>query len=109
MNAERHLQKKISRDRWLYEHENQYYFEVDLDYLPELHDRDDDYRLAPETMFIKAVMTSEKQHELRAKYFGAVYPFSRKPVYSFIPKRKYVVQSSTLRFDLDRGLQHVKI
>ena len=66
--------------------------EVDLDYPAEMHDRDDDYPLAPETMTIEAVMTSEQQHELRAKYFGAASPFSRKQVCSLIAKRKYVVQ-----------------
>ena len=54
-------------------------------------------------------MTSEMQHELRAKYFGAASPFSRKLVCSFLSKRKYVMQGSNLRFDLDRGLKLVKI
>ena len=74
-----------------------------------MHDRDNDYPLAPETMTIEAVMTSEKQHELPAKYFGAASPFSRKLVCSFMAKKKYVVQSSNLRFDLDRGQKLVKI
>ena len=54
-------------------------------------------------------MTSEKQQKQRAKYFGAASPFSRKLVCSFIPKRKYVVQGSNLRFDLDCALKLVKI
>ena len=101
------FEDKASCDRWFDEHEKQYYFE--MDYPPELIDSDDDYPLAPETMPIEAVMTSDKQHELRAKYFGAASPFSRKLVSSFIAKRKYVVQGSNLRFDLDRGLKLVQI
>ena len=54
------------RDRWFDEHEKQYYFKVDLDYPAKLHDRNNDYPLASETMTIENVMTSEKQHELRA-------------------------------------------
>ena len=103
------FQDKASRDRWFDKHEKQYYFEMDLDYPAEQHDRENDYPLAQETMTIEAVITSKKQHELRTKYFGATSPFSRKLVCSFIAKRKYVVQGSNLRFDFDRGLKLVKI
>ena len=103
------FQDKAFCDRWFDEHEKQYYFEVDVDYLSELHDRDDDYQLAPETKTIEVVMTSEKQHEPRAMYFGAASPFSRKLVCSFLAKRKYVRQGYNLRFDLDRGMKLVII
>ena len=102
------FQVKAYRDQW-YTREKHYIFEVDMDYPPELHERDDDYPLAPETMTIEAEITGEKQHELRAKYFGAACPFSRKLVCSFLPKRKYVVHGHLLRFYLDRGMKLVKI
>ena len=102
------FQDKASRDQW-YSREKHYIFEVDMDYPPELHERDDDYPLAPETMTIEADITGEKQHALRAKYFGAACPFSRKLVCSFLPKRKYVVHGHLLRFYLDRGMKLVKI
>ena len=41
-------------------------FEVDLEYPPELHERDDDYPLASEVMTIEPEITGEKQHNLRA-------------------------------------------
>ena len=40
--------------------------EVDLEYPLELHERDDDYPLAPEVMTIEPETTGEKQHNLRA-------------------------------------------
>ena len=65
------LQEKAVRDRW-YDQETHYIFGVDLDYPPELLDIDDDYPLARETIYIDAEITGEKQHQLRAKYIGAV-------------------------------------
>ena len=38
----------------------------DLEYLPELHERDDDYPLAPEVITIEPEITGEKQHNPRA-------------------------------------------
>ena len=87
----------------------QYIFEVELDSPPELHERDDDYPLVPETMNIDAEITGEKQHQLRAKYFGAACPFSRKLMCSFSPKQKYVVHGYLLRFYIDRGIKLVQV
>ena len=42
-----------------------------MDYPPELHERDDVYPLAPAMMRIEPEMTGEKQHNVRAQYFGA--------------------------------------
>ena len=79
-----------------------YIFEVDLNYLEELHERDDDYTMAPELMTIEAEITGEKQHALRAQYFGAACPFTRKLVCSVLPKKHYVVLGQLLAFYLDR-------
>ena len=102
------FQDKPSRDHW-YDRERHYIFAVDLVYPPELHDRDDDYPLAPENMNIDAKITGEKHYQLSAKYFGAACPFSRKLVCSFLPKRTYVVHGHLLRFYLDCGMKLVRI
>ena len=83
--------------------------EVDLEYPPELHERDDVYPLAPEIMTIEPEITGEKQLNLRAQYFGAACPYSRKLICSFLPKKHYVVLGQLLRFYLDCGLRLVKV
>ena len=86
-----------------------YIFEVDLEYPPEIHNRDDDYPMAPEVMTISAEQTGQKQLELRAKYFAAACPHSRKLICSFLPKKRYVVLGHLLRFYLDRGMRLTKV
>ena len=73
-----------------------------MEYSPKLHGRTDDYPLAPEVMTIESEITCEKQHNLRAQYFGAACPYSRKLIRSFLPKKHYVVLGQLLRFYLDR-------
>ena len=60
--------------------------EVDLVYQPELHERDNDDPLASDVMTIEPEITGEKQDNLRAQYFGAACPYSRKLICSFLPK-----------------------
>ena len=82
---------------------------MDLEYLPELHDRYDDYPLAFEVMSIEPEITGVKQHNLRTQYFGAACPFSQKLICSFLPKKHYVVLGQLLRFYLDRGMRLLKV
>ena len=77
--------------------------------MPELHERDDDYPLAPEVMTIEPEIIGEKQHNLRAQYFAVACPYSRKLICSFLPKKNYVVLCQLLRFNLDRGMRLVKL
>ena len=76
-----------------------------MEYLPELHEQDNDYPLAPEVMTIEPEITGEKQHNLRAQYFGAQCPNSQKLICSFLRKKHYVVLGHLLRFYLDRGMR----
>ena len=84
-------------------------FEVDIKYLSTLHERVNDYQMAPELITITPEITGPKQHELRAKYFAAACPYSRKLVCSFHPKKRYVVHGHMLRFYIDRCMKLTKI
>ena len=86
-----------------------YIFEVDFEYSANIHDRDDDYPLAPELLDIKTAMFSEKQYCLRRLYYGDSEPFSRKLVCSLLPNKHYVVFSETLKFYLERGMNVTKV
>ena len=80
-----------------------------MEYPSELHERDDDYSLTLEVMTIELEITAEKQHNLRAQYFGAACPFSRKLISSFLSKKHYLVLGQLLRFHLDRGMKLLKV
>ena len=86
-----------------------YFLEVDLEYPIEIHDRDDDYPLAPEIMEVTASMHSEKHLELIRKYYGRSAPFSKKLVCSLLPKKNYLVLGELLQFYLNRGMKITKI
>ena len=87
----------------------QYILEVGMEYPREIHDRDDDYPLAPELMEIKTEMLSAKHLQLRRKYYGAATLYSRKLVCLLLPKKKYVIHSENLKFYLERGIKVTKV
>ena len=60
-------------------------------------------------MTIEPEITGEKQHNLRAQYFGAACLYSRKLICSFLTKKHYVVLCQLLCFYLDRGMSLVKV
>ena len=90
------------------EDKKRFILEVNMEYPPELHERDDDYPLVQEVMTIVLEITGVKQHNPHAQYFGAACPYSRKLICSFLPKKHYVVLGQLLRFYLDRGIKQVK-
>ena len=82
---------------------------MDLEYPPELHERDEDYPLAPEVMTIEPEITGETQHNFCIQYFGAACPYSRKLICLFFLRKYYIVLGQLLRFYLDRGMRLVKL
>ena len=73
-----------------------------MEYILEIHERDKFYQLSPEVMIIDPGITGEKQHNMRAGYFGAACPYSRKLICSFPLQKHYVVMGQLLRFYLNR-------
>ena len=96
-------------DNQVLNQKNNFILKVDLEYPSELHERDDDYPLAPEVMTIEPEITGEKQQNMRAQYVSAACPFNRKLISSFLPTKHYVVVRQLFRFDLDRGMRLVKV
>ena len=80
-----------------------------MEYPTALHERDDNYPMAPELMTITPDTTGPKQQELKDKYFASACPYSRKLICSFLPKKRYVVLGHMLRFYLDRGMKLIKV
>ena len=74
---------------------------MELEYPQKLHERDDDNPLPPEIMTIESEITGEKQHNLRAQYFGASCLYIQILICSFILKMHDVVLGKLLRFHLD--------
>lgn len=93
-----------------------FFLEVDLDYpdrLPgqladdpfSIHDRDDDFPMAPEQMFIDPKFLAKKQEDLYKRFYKKdEVPGSRKLVCSLLPKRHYVCFSENLFFYLEHGM-----
>ena len=79
---EHRLINVVERNK-IFGHNRSYIFKFDMNYPLELHERDDDFWMAPELIIIEAEITGEKQHELRAQYFGAACPFTQKLVCFF--------------------------
>ena len=86
-----------------------YILQVDLEYPQEIHDRDNDYPMAPELLDIAPEMMSDTQHRLVVKYFNAAVPGSKKLICSLMSKRNYVVFGEILRHYLSRGMKLTKL
>ena len=86
-----------------------YILEVDLIYPPEIHDRDDDYPMAPQLMNVRLDMLSETHHRLLVNYSNGVAPGSKKLICSFLPRLKYTVFRQNLQFYLSRGMKLTKV
>ena len=86
-----------------------YILEVDLLYPSEIHDRDDDYLMAPQMMDVKPEMLSEAQHKLQVHYFNGADGGSKKLICSFLPRLKYKVFGQNLQFYLARGMRLTKV
>ena len=60
-------------------------------------------------MIINSEISGKNQNNLRAQYFEATCPFSRKLICSILSKKHYVVLGQLLRFYLDRVMRLVKV
>ena len=101
----------LAADEWLtidwcaqqVDQEFGYFIECDLLYPAELHDKHNDYPLAPERMRVEEPMLSDAQRDLRSKYEMS-HLHTTKLIPNFMDKLKYVCHYRNLRFYLEHGL-----
>ena len=86
-----------------------YILEVELIYPPEIHDRDDDYPIAPQSMNVLPDLLSETEHILQVSYINGVTPGSKQLICSFLPRVNYTVFGQNLQFYLSRGMKLTKV
>ena len=78
----------------------------------EIHDRDDDYPMAPETMWIDAHMRSDHQVELQTQFYPGTNEDtlqSRKLLCTLLDKKHYVCFSENLQFYINSGMRLTKV
>ena len=86
--------------------------DVDLEYPKELHDKHNDYPLAPEIMNITADMLSDTQKEIYKSYHFNKTPKDEKTnklVLNVNNKENYVVHIKVLKYYLQQGMKIKKI
>jgi hypothetical protein len=97
---------------WLAQVEDQpqgYFIECDLDYPAELHERHNDYPLAPERLNLQVQMLSEQQVELLTHYKMPHSSWNLKLVPNLLPKHNYIVHYLNLQFYLAHGMKLLKV
>ena len=85
-----------------------YYFEVDLEYPQNLHDRDDQYPLAPEHYTIKKEELSEYQHQMAENYNVSMKNTS-KLCLTLHNKTRYKLHYTNLKQYISLGMKVKKI
>jgi len=113
--------------RWLEDHEIEaidwsktrknsdtgYVLECDLEYPEELHDKHNDYPLAPERLAVNAKMWSSTQRDLHMVYTQkdafVTGMSSTKLVPNLYSKTRYCVHSRNLKFYLKQGMRLTKV
>ena len=86
-----------------------YFVECDLDYPAAMHDKHNDYPLAPEKFTVDFNCLSETQVSIRRNYSMSQSGSNVKLVPNLLPKKNYTVHSLNLKFYLEHGMLISKI
>ena len=104
--------EEFERIDWLAQKDDQdlgYIVVCDLDYPPELHDRHNDYPLAPERLQVNYTWLSQKQMEINRCYNMSRSSKTIKLMPNLMNKREYICDYTTLQLDLQEGMILKKI
>ena len=105
-------EQEFSQIDWTQQQPHQpfgYFVECDLDYPQSIHNRHNDYPLAPERFHLDYKILSETQVSLRRNYAMPHSSGTVKLVPNLLPKEKYMVHYLNLKFYLQHGMVLTKV
>ena len=104
--------EELQNINWLEQSDTQpigYIVKVDLDYPEELHEKHNDFPLAPERIHVHDSMFSERQVDIKAQYNIGRSDQTAKLIPNLMAKKQYVLHYRNLRFYLEHGLKLTKV
>ena len=104
--------EELQNINWLEQTDTQpigYIVKVNLEYPIELHDKHNDFPLAPERIHVHDKMYSQKQVDIKSQYSIGRSDMTAKLIPNLMDKKEYVVHYRNLKFYLENGMKLTKV